>query len=112
MVSWSYACVRCKRNFRGKPNVFRHSIAVHRTAETVSDSKNSSGLFSSLKNAKYASNNKFRKFKHLQSISNSPNYEDYLDELILEEFNKIDSEIMKNIGQIIKSYLELDDALI
>ena len=82
------------------------------TAKTVSDSKNSSGLFSSLKNAKYASNNKFRKFKHLQSISNSPNYEDYLDELILEEFNKIDSEIMKIIGQIIKSYLELDDALI
>ena len=82
------------------------------TAETVLDSKNSSGLISRLKNTKYASNNKFRKFKHLQSIRNSPNYEEYLDELILEEFNKIDSEIMKIIGQIIKSYLELDDALI
>jgi len=59
-------------------------------------------LFGGLKNAKNTSNNKFRKFKHLQPIRNSPNYKDCLDELILEEFNKIDSKIMNIIKQIIK----------
>ena len=70
-----------------------------------------SGLPNSSKAAKHSRQNKFPKLKNFQPIRESLDYEDYLDNIILEEFNKIDSKIMKVVGQTIKPYLELEESL-
>jgi len=108
----SYTCAMCKRKFRRKWNAFRHNTTVHSDlGKIVFDSTNLSGLPNSSKAAKHSRQNKFPKFKNFQPIRESLDYEDYLDNIILEEFNKIDSKIMKIIGQMIKPYLELEESL-
>lgn len=112
MGSKLYTCAMCKRKFRRKWNAFRHNTTIHSDlGKIVLDSTNLSGLPNSSKVAKNAHQNKFRKFKNFQPIRESLDYEDYLDDIILEEFNKIDSKIMKIIGQMIKPYLELEESL-
>ena len=108
----SYTCAMCKRKFRRKWNAFRHNTTVHSDlGKIVFDSTNLSGLPKSSKAAKHSRQNKFPKFKNFQPIRESLDYEGYLDNIILEEFNKIDSKIMKIIGQMIKPYLELEESL-
>jgi hypothetical protein len=92
-------------------NAFRHNTIVHSDlGQIVLNSTNSSRSVNRLKGEKNAQWNKFHEFKKLQSIHKSKD-EDYFYSLISEENNRIDSKIMKIIGQMIKPYLELDALL-
>ena len=107
-----YTCSLCKRKFSRKWNAFRHNIRVHADLSKIVLGSNNSSR--SINHSKYMSNThkkKFYKYKYLQSIYKSQDTDDYLLDQLIEETYKIDSKILKIIGQMIKPYLELEASL-
>lgn len=109
METTSYICTMCKRKFSRKWNAFRHNMTAHSNLSKIVLNSNNSRL--PLYHSTFAKNAHKNKFEYLQSNYKSQHAEDYLENLLLEETSRIDSKILKIIGQMIKPYLELEASL-
>jgi hypothetical protein len=109
MGTRSYICTMCKRKFSRKWNALRHNLTAHSNLSKIVLNSTKSRL--PLNHSTYAKNALKNKPEYLQSNYESQDAEDYLENLLLEETSRIDSKILKIIGQMIKPYLELEASL-